>query len=154
MAKAILVSRATAEEVRDNCLCFATQKAARALARRFDRVFAGLGITNGQYSMLMALRGMGGPKSLDLARFLAMDQATVTAALKKLAGRKLVSIRKDRDDGRARRVSLTAKGQALLAKAVLLWRSAHAEIEKELPHGDPDRLRRGLDRITGKLLQL
>lgn len=151
MAKAIPVDKTVVREVRDNCLCFATQKAARALARRFDRIFAGLGLTNGQYSMMMAVSGMGAPKALDLAGFLAMDQATVTAALKKLAGRKLVSVRKDKDDGRARRVTLTAKGRALLAQAVPLWRAAHAEIEKELPQGDPEMLRCGLRHVSTEL---
>jgi DNA-binding MarR family transcriptional regulator len=145
------VDRSVVREVRDNCLCFATQKAARALARRFDRIFAGLGITNGQYSMMMAVRGMGAPKALDLAGFLAMDRATVTAAVKKLAERKLVGIRKDRDDGRARRITLTAKGEALLAEAVPLWRAGHAEIEKELPQGDPEMLRRGLHHVSREL---
>jgi DNA-binding MarR family transcriptional regulator len=153
MAKAMPVDKAVVREVRDNCLCFATQKAARALARRFDRIFASLAITNGQYSMMMAVSGMGQPKARDLAAFLAMDQATVTAALKKLAGRKLVFVRRDSDDGRARRVSLTAKGRALLARAVPLWRAAHAEIEKELPQGDPDMLRRGLRHVSTELRQ-
>jgi DNA-binding MarR family transcriptional regulator len=151
MAKAMPVDRTVVREVRDNCLCFATQKAARALARRFDRIFAGLGITNGQYSMMLAVRGMGAPKALDLASFLAMDRATVTAALKKLAERKLVGVRKDEDDGRARRVTLTAKGEALLAEAVPLWRAGHAEIEKELPQGDPEMLRRGLHHVSREL---
>ncbi len=151
MVKAIPVDKTVVREVRDNCLCFATQKAARALARRFDRIFADLGLTNGQYSMMMAVSGMGAPKALDLAAFLAMDQATVTAALKKLSERKLVTIRKDKDDGRARRVSLTAKGEALLAKAVPLWRAGHAEIEKELPQGDPEMLRRGLRHVSTEL---
>ena len=54
--------------------------AARLLARRFDRVFAPLGITNGQFSMMVALTGQWRPKLSELAQFLAMDQATMTAA--------------------------------------------------------------------------
>ena len=60
-------------EVRDGCLCFAAQKAARLLARRFDKVFAPLGITNGQFSMMVALGGMGQPRLGALAEFLAME---------------------------------------------------------------------------------
>ena len=46
---------ATTAFVRDHCLCLHTQRAARALARRFDRVLSPLGLTNGQFSLLMSL---------------------------------------------------------------------------------------------------
>ena len=41
--------------VRDACLCLHVQRAARALARRFDEVFRPLDLTNGQFSLLMSL---------------------------------------------------------------------------------------------------
>ena len=47
----------TVLEIRDQCLCLATQRTARLLARRFDRLFAPLGLTNGQFSLLVALSG-------------------------------------------------------------------------------------------------
>jgi DNA-binding MarR family transcriptional regulator len=124
--------KAVAIEVRDQCLCFAAQRTARELARRFDRLFAGLAITNGQFSMMVAMGGMGQPKLGELARFLAMDHATVTAAVRKLAKRGLVTLRADSSDGRARRVSLTKAGIALIAKAVPLWRNEHANLAAEL----------------------
>ena len=51
-----------AHEVRDRCLCFATQRAARQLARRFDRLLADIGLTNNQYSMMVAMSAVGTPK--------------------------------------------------------------------------------------------
>ena len=47
----------TVREIRDSCLCLATQRAARVLARRFDRLFQPLGITHGQFSIMVALSG-------------------------------------------------------------------------------------------------
>ena len=126
--------KAVALEVRDQCLCFAAQRTARELARRFDRLFADLGLTNGQFSMMVAMGGMGGPKLGELARFLVMDHATVTAAVRKLEARGLVTLRADGSDRRARRVSLTAAGIALIAKAVPLWRKEHAILAAELGH--------------------
>src|SRR6059058_3309958 len=41
--------------VRDACLCLHTQRAARALARRFDEVFRPFDLTNGQFSLLLSL---------------------------------------------------------------------------------------------------
>jgi DNA-binding MarR family transcriptional regulator len=126
--------KAVAQEVREQCLCFAAQRTARELARRFDRVFSELAVTNGQFSMMVAMGGMGQPKLGELARFLAMDHATVTAAVRKLGKRGLVTLRADGSDRRARRVSLTEAGIALIAKAVPLWRKEHAKLAAELGH--------------------
>ena len=139
------------EEVRDNCLCFATHKAARELARHFDRVFAPLGITHGQYSMMVAITGMGQPKAVQLAGFLVMDQATVTAAIKTLVAKGLVETAQDPADRRARRVSMTATGHAVLARALPLWCAAHAEIDQGLPKSRPNQLRQGLSEVITTL---
>jgi len=41
--------------VRDTCLCLHLQRAARAVARRFDEALRPLGLTSGQFSLLMSL---------------------------------------------------------------------------------------------------
>ena len=41
--------------VRDSCLCLHVQRAARTLARLFDDALRPVGITSGQFSLLMAL---------------------------------------------------------------------------------------------------
>ena len=110
----------------------ATQKAARTLARRFDRAFAPLGLTNGQFSLMMALNAPQAPTVGRLADFLAMDRTTVTAALKALEPRGLVVVAPDKDDKRVRRLSLTAAGRTLIADAADIWRAEHTALEKEL----------------------
>ncbi|HZP19498.1 MAG TPA: MarR family transcriptional regulator [Bauldia sp.] len=134
MASTTTFPRSIAHEVRDHCLCFAAQRAARELARRFDRAFADLGITNGQFSMMVAMGGMGQPKLGDIARFMGMDHATVTAAVRKLEKRGLVAIVEDGKDRRARRVSLTADGIVTVQRAMLVWRVEH--LKMTLEHGE------------------
>ncbi len=119
----------TVHEIRDECLCFATQRAARRLARRFDRVFAPLGLTNGQFSMLVPLLGPWRPRLGELAEFLAMDAATMSAAIKTLEKRGLVALQADDDDARARRPALTQTGRDLMARAVPLWKMDHALVQ-------------------------
>ncbi len=90
------VPLAATQRVRDACLCLHVQRAARALARRFDEVFRPLGLTNGQFSLLMALNRPE-PASLGgVAALLAMDRTTLTAALKPLQRRGLVKIAVDK----------------------------------------------------------
>ena len=148
MSKAREVPFETTRFVRDACLCLHLQRAARALARRFDEAFRPLGLTSGQYSLMMSLNRPEPPSIGSVASLLAMDRTTLTAALKPLQRRGLVTVMIDADDRRSRRLKLTGAGRALLARAVPVWRRTHAEIERVLPRAGPDRLRRDLLALT------
>src|SRR5579862_4589280 len=88
--------------VRDSCLCLHVQRAARALARRFDDAFRPLGLTNGQFSLMMSLNRPEPPGMASVAALLAMDRTTLTAALKPLQRRALVKVTADPADRRGR----------------------------------------------------
>jgi DNA-binding MarR family transcriptional regulator len=118
------------------------QRAARALARRFDDVLRVFDLTNGQFSLLMSLNRPEPPPMGPVASLLAMDRTTLTAALKPLERRGLVKIAPDPADRRSRVLSLTEAGHALLLRAVPEWQSTHEEIEKVLPIGAPEELRK------------
>jgi DNA-binding MarR family transcriptional regulator len=148
VSKATEVPFETTRFVRDACLCLHLQRAARALARRFDDAFRPLGLTSGQYSMMMALNRPEPPSIGQVASVLAMDRTTLTAALKPLQRRGLVTVMVDADDRRSRRLKLTPAGRALLARAVPVWRRTHAGIDRLLPPAGPDRLRRDLRALT------
>ena len=134
--------------VRDCCLCHHVQRAARALARRFDEALRPLDLTNGQFSLLMSLNRPEPPKMAAVAALLAMDRTTLTAALKPLNRRGLIKISPDRADRRSRLLTLTPKGRSLLMDALPIWERAHLEVERLLPDGDPDRLRSNLQTIS------
>jgi DNA-binding MarR family transcriptional regulator len=134
--------------VRDCCLCLHVQRAARALARRFDEVLRPHGLTNGQFSLLMSLNRPEPAGMASVASLLAMDRTTLTAALKPLERRGLVTIFPDPADRRGRRLKLTPAGKTLLAAAVPLWEQTHRKIESLLKDGEPDRLRSSLRAIS------
>jgi len=134
--------------VRDSCLCLHVQRAARALARRFDDALRPLGLTNGQFSLMMSLNRPEAPAIGAVASLLAMDRTTLTAALKPLERRGLVKVASDPEDRRARLMVLTLRGRKLLARAVPVWKSTHAAVEAALGHGVPDRLRKDLRALS------
>ncbi|MEQ1719044.1 MAG: MarR family transcriptional regulator [Hyphomicrobium sp.] len=142
------VNREVALAVREACLCLATQRAARVLARRFDFAFAPLGITNNQFSLMMMLSGPEPAPMTRLAGALAMDRTTLTAALKALQRRGFVTVRADGKDKRVKRSSLTEDGRETLAAAVPIWKSEHAALEASLTTVDADQLRSQLSAIT------
>src|ERR1700739_3987697 len=118
--------------VRDCCLCLHVQRAARALARRFDEAFRPLDLTNGQFSLLMSLNRPQPPSIGSVASLLAMDRTTLTAALKPLVRRGLVTISADKKDRRSRLLMIRPTGRALLAKAFPVWRQTHVELERHI----------------------
>ncbi|SEM26466.1 transcriptional regulator, MarR family [Stigmatella aurantiaca] len=131
-------------EVRDTCLCLHVQRAARALARRFDEALRPVGLTHGQFSLLNALNRPQPATLGAVARLLVMDRTTVTAALKPLERDGLVSIQADPSDRRSRLLTLTGKGLETLASAVPIWRETHAALEAGLVPSSPDGLRAAL----------
>jgi len=133
-------------EVRDCCLCLHVQRAARALARRFDEALRPVGLTNGQFSLLMSLNRPVPPSISSVASLLAMDRTTLTAALKPLERRGLIAVSQSSEDARTRLLALTAEGLAVLAQATPIWDRVHAELEAGL--ADADGLRRDLQILS------
>jgi DNA-binding MarR family transcriptional regulator len=138
------VSYATTRMVRDGCLCLHVQRAARALARRFDEVFRPLELTNQQFSLMMSLNRPEPPGMAAVASLLAMDRTTLTAALKPLERRGLVEVTVDPDDKRGRLLALTVAGERLLARAMPIWTRTHAELDARLVDGGAELLRGNL----------
>jgi DNA-binding MarR family transcriptional regulator len=130
--------------VRDRCLCLHVQRAARALARRFDEELRPFDLTNGQFSLLMSLNRPEPPPMGPVASLLAMDRTTLTAALKPLERRGLVKIELDPNDRRSRVLILTEEGRTLLARAVPKWQRTHEEIENTAGSIDWDSFRQNL----------
>lgn len=148
MSRAAAPPFETTLRVRDCCLGLHIQRAARALARRFDEALRPVGLTNGQFSLLMSLNRPDPPAMAPVAALLAMDRTTLTAALKPLERRGLVRIHADPADRRSRLLHLTLAGRSTLASALPIWERTHAQIESELPSGDPNRLRADLRALS------
>ena len=108
------------------------QRAARALARRFDNALKPLDLNNGQFSLMMALNRPQPAPMGPVAEVLAMDRTTLTAAVKVLERRGLVETLPHPDDRRSRLMRLTSEGTALLSQALPPWERVHGELDGEL----------------------
>ncbi len=134
--------------VRDTCLCLHLQRAARAVARHFDEAMRPLGLTNGQFSLLMSLNRGQAPSIGEASALLAMDRTTLTANLKPLQRRGLIEVMVGGADRRSRRLSLTPAGRTLLVAALPVWQREHAAIERRLAEASPERLRADLRALS------
>ncbi len=138
---------ALTHQVRDNCLCLHVQRAARALARRFDDALRPVGLTQGQFSLLMSLNRPKPPSIGEVSNLLALDRTTLTANLKPLQRRGLVKEKVDAADKRGRRLMLTAAGRAVLVAAAPIWKRAHAQTERLLRSSGADDVRASLGEL-------
>lgn len=124
------------------------QRAARALARRFDDALRPLGINQGQFSLLMSLNRPDPPTIGRVSAFLAMDRTTLTANLKPLEKRGLLRVTVDEEDRRSRRLSLTDAGRHLLREALPIWKKTHAAVDLLLAEQKSETLRGMLDLLV------
>jgi DNA-binding MarR family transcriptional regulator len=138
----------TTLRVRDTCLCLHLQRAARAVGRSFDTALRPLGLTNGQFSLLMSLNRPEPASIGGVSALLAMDRTTLTANLKPLQRRGLLEVTVDGADKRSRRLRLTSAGRALLTAALPVWEETHAAIERDLARSDPEGLRADLRMLS------
>ena len=134
--------------VRDTCLCLHVQRAARALVRRYDEALRPVGLTSGQFSLLMSLNRPEPPNIAQVASLLAMDRTTLTANLKPLERRGFVQAGMAATDKRQRALTLTPAGRSVLAAAVPIWQRTHQSIERVLGNSSPDRLRADLRALS------
>lgn len=144
MSKPRRIPFETTAYVRDHCLCLHAQRAARTLGRRFDQALRPFGLTNGQFSMLMALNRPKPAPMGPVAALLGMDRTTLTAALKPLERRGLVATAPHPEDKRSRLLTLTEDGHVLLVEALPIWKAEHAAVDRLLAEHDPEKLRPAL----------
>ncbi|MDJ0696532.1 MarR family winged helix-turn-helix transcriptional regulator [Mastigocoleus sp. MO_188.B34] len=113
------------------CACFHLRKASRAVTQLFAENMKSSGLQVTQFTILVAVAIAGSSRISDLAEDLVMDRTTLTRALKPLVKRGLIVVEPGRDR-RIKVVSLTAKGYAVMSKAVPFWQEAQAHVVDNL----------------------
>lgn len=102
----------------DRQLCFALYASSLAMTKLYKPLLAPLGLTYPQYLVMLLLWELGEASVGELGERLSLDSGTLTPLLKRLEQAELLSRQRDAQDERRVRVSLSAQGLALKAKAV------------------------------------
>ena len=104
----------------DDHLCFSIYSAGIAINRLYKPLLDKLGITYPQYLALTALFEAGEQTVSGIGERLALDPSTITPVLKRLEQSGLIVRRRNPDNERQVRVSITDKGRALRIDAQCL----------------------------------
>lgn len=133
------------------CNCGALRRATRNVSLMYDRLLADSGLTSGQYSILREIRrhGKTPPTLGELAQGMVMDRAALTHTLKPMERDGLIALKPDADDGRARRVWITAKGMKMHEAAIASWRKAQHKFDRTVGRKEAAALRSLLRIVAG-----
>jgi DNA-binding MarR family transcriptional regulator len=119
------------------------------VADRYLHERHGIGYSN--FVVLLVVGTSGTPTQRAIADSLNVSRASITQRIAQLVADDLVVARRDTDDGRAKTVSLTAKGAKLLHRA---WNGLEAHQDGLDAGVDEVALVRQLDRLIANALQI
>ena len=117
----------------------------------YTQAFAPLGLSEGDYGVLVTLRRAGEPHRLtpsDLARSQMMTSGGMTAAIDRLERKGLVTRLPNPNDRRGSLVQLTGEGRTAVDRAMELHSSAESQLVGALSATE----RRTLEQLLRKLL--
>ena len=118
------------EQVRDAirvCACFNLRRVSRAVTEVYDEAMAPLGLSSGQFMLLLAVRMLGETSLLRLADTVWTDRSVLIRTVRPLEDRGLLAIITGKDR-RTRRITLTPKGQRALRDGYVRWQGAQARM--------------------------
>ncbi|MFB9951458.1 MarR family winged helix-turn-helix transcriptional regulator [Rhizobium puerariae] len=101
----------------DAQLCFAIYGAAHAFNRTYKPLLEPLGLTYPQYLVMITLWEEDGQPVKAIGERLGLDSGTLSPLLKRLEQSGLVARKRDHDDERQVRITLTEKGAGLKTQA-------------------------------------
>lgn len=131
-------------------LCFAIYSTNLAFHKAYKPLFDDLGLTYPQYATLVALNEQSDQTISQLGEKLFLESSTLTPLLKRLEAAGHVTRRRDSQDERQVRVSLTAQGRSIFEK-VFCGRGAIIEATGLDPEAYV-RLQRDLIKLRDNLL--
>lgn len=132
-------------------LCFALYSATHAMQHAYQPLLDDLGLTYPQYLVLSALWEKDDQTVGQIARTLYLESNTLTPLLKRLEAQTLLTRTRDKADERQVRITLTAAGAALQARAAHI--PACIFEKSGLPLDAMSDLRDQITRLRGNLLQ-
>ena len=122
-----------------------------ALHRQTNDCFAKDGVTADQFVLLAALADADGVTQQELVRRVGSDPNTVRAMLLLLEGRGLVARRRHPADGRARSVTLTARGRQVFTRLLAKSEPLRVRLLAALRPGEATALVDLLLRVAGAM---
>ena len=119
------------------CLGYRTRKLARAVTRLYNDRLRPLGLNLTEMNLLAAIAAQGTVQPARLGRAMALEKSTLSRNSSRLVERGWVEVR-DHPDGRGVLLTLTARGNEMLLRAVPAWEQAQQQAQSLVAEALPD----------------
>ena len=129
------------------------RRTARAVTRLYDQAFQSAGIRSTQFSILVAVAKTQPTSVGALSSVLVIDSTTLTRSLKRLQKEGVLTV-SPRAIKRQRFVTLTPKGEKLLADSLPAWRAAQERFVQAMGSEYWLNLRAELERLAHVAVKL
>lgn len=116
----------------DDCLCFASRRAARAITQFYDRQLRESGLRSTQFTLLAFLLNAGTSSVNQAAEYLGMERTTLSRNLEPLLSAGYVRVDSG-EDRRVKMIAITTQGRAAARAALPLWQRAQQAMTARLP---------------------
>ena len=110
------------------CLGYRTRKLARAVTRLYNDRLRPLGLNLTEMNLLAAIAAQGSVQPARLGRAMALEKSTLSRNSSRLVERGWVEVR-DHPDGRGVLLTVTARGNEMLLRAVPVWKQAQQQAQ-------------------------
>jgi DNA-binding MarR family transcriptional regulator len=114
------------------CLGFRARLLSRVITALYDDALAEVGLKVSQFSVLVAIANREETQPAELAKFLAMDESTLSRNVARMCGRGWLRLERGEGDRRSHQITVTEKGMALLRKGYPAWQKAQNQVAHKL----------------------
>jgi DNA-binding MarR family transcriptional regulator len=117
------------------CACASARRAARAVTQLYDTHLRAAGIEGTQFALLSVLGSIGPCSQAAIGQRFLLDKTTLSRNLTLLKKRGWIDAARA-EDGRGRRITLSAAGRRRLEAARPAWRRAQAQLRASMTAGE------------------
>jgi DNA-binding MarR family transcriptional regulator len=114
------------------CLGFTARMLSRVISAVYDDALAEVGLKVSQFSLLSSIANREDTQPAELAKFLEMDESTLSRNVSRMCTRGWLRLEPGDDDRRSHQITVTEKGMALLRKSYPAWQKAQSQVTQRL----------------------
>jgi DNA-binding MarR family transcriptional regulator len=113
------------------CIGFRVRMLNRMITTIYDDALAGAGLKVSQFNLLVTATNREDTRPAELAKFLEMDESTLSRNVERMCARGWLRLEPD-EDRRSHLIKVTEKGMALLRRSYPAWQRAQEEVTRRL----------------------
>lgn len=136
--------------VAKNCVHYNLKRAVRVATQQYDEALKPTGLHVTQFTLLVSISLLAPASMSGIAEKLSLDQTTLSRNVQPLIKKGLLNLKLSPSDNRTRFITLTDKGETVIAEAYPKWLTAQRSLTKVLGRASYTQLLKATTIIAGE----